>query len=190
MDPKCCFYHPLWCNDHMWCHVSAQLVSQSSWLPCLSSVSHSQPLDYVSSCSETRRIWVGKYSHMWWLDFSLLLRSLPCCLHTPSCSLLSLLLQPSSLHTSLLSCMSFRSMPSFCPLRSLTIFPRRKSCSEPHLAKMMLLFQSPLGVENTCSSSLQQSEGNWSNRSFFPMLEMKSIHIQYIPTFCTNTQKH
>lgn len=47
-----------------WC-VSAQVLSQSPWLPCLSSVSHSQPLDYVSSCSKTRRIWVGKYTHMW-----------------------------------------------------------------------------------------------------------------------------
>ena len=28
-------------------------------------VSHSQPLDHVSSCSETWRIWVGKYSHVW-----------------------------------------------------------------------------------------------------------------------------
>lgn len=92
-----------------------------------------------------------------------------------------------SLPTSLLSSLSFLFLPSFCPLRPVTIFPRRKSCSEPHLAKMMPLFQNPLGVENTCSSAVHWSEGNWSNRSFFPMMEMKCTHI---PTYTSCTHIH
>lgn len=87
---------------------------------------------------------------------------------------------------------SVLSLPSFCPLRPVTIFPRRKSCSEPHLAKMMPLFQPtplpPTGVENTCSSALHWSEGNWSNRSFFPMLGMKWNAHTY--TAHTHTHKH
>lgn len=178
--------------------ASAQVLSQRSWLPCLSSVSHSQPLDHVSSCSETRRIWVGKYSHM--------LQYIPCLsVEVPPCVLSSL---PSSSRClpSIAPCLptylppfspSLLSLPSFCPLRPVTIFPRRKSCSEPHLAKMMPLFQPhpPTGVENTCSSALHWSEGNWSNCSFFPMLGMKwnahtyTAHITYIYTHTTGVSQ-
>lgn len=51
-------------------------------------------------------------------------------------------------------------------------FPRGK----PHLERkkeMMPLFRNPLRVENTCSSAQPWSGGNWSTRSFFPMMEMK-----------------
>lgn len=75
---------------------------------------------------------------------------------------------PPHTHTFLIFFLSF-----FSPLRSVTIFPRRKYCSEPLSAEMLLLFQNPLGVENTCSSVLHGAEGNWINRSFFPTSEMK-----------------
>lgn len=74
----------------------------------------------------------------------------------------------------------------FAPLRSVSIFPRRKSRSEPLLAEMMLLFENPLRVENTCSSVQRRSEGNWINRSFFPMLEMERNAHTY-PQACTCT---
>lgn len=66
------------------------------------------------------------------------------------------------------------SLPSFHPSEVSCYFsPRRKYCSELLLAEMVLLFQNPLGVENTCSSVLRRAEGNWINRSFFPTLEIK-----------------
>lgn len=109
---------------------------------------------------------------------------------SPSFSLFFIISSSLCLPTSLLSSLSFLLLPSFYPLRSVTVFPRRKSCSEPHLAKMMPLFQNPLGVENTCSSALRWSEGNWSNRSFFPMLAMKwNAHTVYTRTCTTKVSQ-
>lgn len=112
--------------------VSAQVFSQSSWLPCLSSVSHSQPLDHVSSCSETRRIWAGKYSHMWQYIPTLSLKPLPPFFSlSPSLSPFLLLpffsIVPFSLSTYLSSFRPFSLfLPSFCPFEVNCYFPKKK----------------------------------------------------------------
>lgn len=100
---------------------------QSSWLPCFSSVSHSQPLDYVSSCSKTWRIWVGKYSHM--LQYVPLSLSRVPLMLLPSVSPFWLLHLTFSLWSILSP--SFLCIVSlfFCALpylRSVTVFPRSK----------------------------------------------------------------
>lgn len=99
---------------------------------CLVFVSHSQPLDYVSSCSETRRIWAGKYSHMWQYVLSLLLRSLPCCFYIPSFPFCSLFLDYVSISRLLLPTYlpSFFPTFSFCalllPLEVSHYFPKKE----------------------------------------------------------------
>lgn len=80
-------------------------------------------------------------------------------------------------------------LPSFCPLRSVTVFPRRKSCSEPHLAKMMPLFQNPLGVENTCSSYTGQREiGQIAH--FFPCWRWNAHMYPQMRTLSVCTRTH
>ena len=157
--------------------VWAQVLSQHSWQSCLSSVSHSQPLDHVSSCSETWRIWVGKYSHVW--QCIALLRQgpshlffyfPPLCASLPSCSLF--------LYYLVLSSLAFLFTALLLPPEVSHCFPKKKVLLRATFSKNDAVVSKP-PQSGKHMFLLHWSEGNWSNRSFFPMLEMKCT---YVPT--------
>lgn len=60
---KCCFMYLI--SALLRSPPECEVTPCSFSLSCLPPFSHSQPLDHVPGCSETRRIWVGKCSHVW-----------------------------------------------------------------------------------------------------------------------------
>lgn len=154
-------------------YVSAQVLSQNSWLSCLSSVSHSQPLDYVWSCSETRRIWIGKYSHVWQYIPSLSFFCLP----PPDVYLL--LLSFSLLSPSFLPAFSFSVL--LLPLEVSHHFSKRKatfSKDDAVVSKPPLEWKTHVPLPSTGQKEIGQLA------HFFPCWRWREMHT------CSHKRAH